>query len=166
MLNLNPFKKKEDGFSLDNYSLPTVKEQEKNQNPMGFDNSLPNSNSNFGDMSSQSGTDNNSFLPPVQQPQQDQNSFSQFPSNDVNSQSNNFSQSNSRDPYVQQEISRTRLDTIEAKLSLIQSKMSNLENTLEKVYEMLSYEISDETKQKLNFKTLSSSARDKLENNR
>jgi hypothetical protein len=56
------------------------------------------------------------------------------------------SQFQGSDSSIHDEISRSKLDTMEAKMALMEARLSGIEHKLELVLTMLKHEISDETR--------------------
>lgn len=137
---LNPFKKKEDGFSLDDYSLPSLNQQDKSQD-------------NISNLSDQELMD--------QTPKFQDNNNSPFPNNN-NSSSNNFNETsqNSNNSHSQ-DLAKAKLETIEAKISLMDARMSAMEQKIEMIYQMLALEISDDTKNKLKINSMMDNVKNK-----
>jgi len=54
---------------------------------------------------------------------------------------------------------KTKIDSLESKTNLIEAKISNVENKLEMIYQILLEEISDETKKKLKLSSMMSKIR-------
>ncbi len=158
----NPFKKEEDsGFQLDEYSLPSLNDSSNPSQGIGNNNSdlptLPENNSfntgqtpSLNDETNPYNTGLNNSLP---------SSFeSQTP------QFNNSNLDNSSSNSLHNDISKAKMETIEAKLSLMDARQSAMEQKINMIYEMILNEVSPETKKKLKLKSMMDSLRD-AENN-
>ena len=140
---LNPFKKKEEGFSLDDYSLPSL------SNSSQFDNS----NKSFDPVSNLSDQELINQTPKFEENNFSQSSFSNMQNN--NSNQNFSTESHSHD------LTKAKLETIEAKVSLMDARMSSMEQKLELIYQMLSLEVSQDTKNKLKIDSMMQNIRNK-----
>lgn len=161
----NPFKKKDDGFKLDDYSLPSLSESgdglPKNDLltasnlPTGdlpnLDSNSPSSNP-FSQDNSQQGKGPNSDLNP-----NTDNAFNSFnPMNNristpptLPSASNSMNSDN-----FHNDIIKAKLETMESKISLMDARMANMEQKMEMIFQLIAAEVSDETKRKFKVKSM------------
>ena len=176
---LNPFKKKENNYSLDEMTLPTLNDTQSSPSLPSLD-SQPNSlNSNPMQIDSQSydqaptnpdlsnhpalsdspdnmqlAQDNpfkeQSSFPPVDsmntptsfsEPTQSMNMNESIPQDTLP----NDSQSNS-------ELNKIQLETLDKKMSLLDTRMSVMEDKIEKIYQMICLEVKPETKMKVDMR--------------
>lgn len=159
----NPFKKKDSGeFKLDDYSLPSISDSSSvpplpDSNQESSTPNLPNPTPNVSDNDSlapQASSQNNmaSQLSTTSPYLQNDDSYDQIPApakqmsmdTDVNN--------------IHNEVSRVKIDSMEAKINLIEARMTNLDHKVDLIIEMLKNEISDETRRKLRI----DSAKEKL----
>lgn len=177
MISLNPFKKKEDeGFKLDEYSLPSLGDDMSSSNTIPENSELP----SLGDSNAfgSSGVDQNSM------------SFNSNPvSSDLSNSSNQTSFDTSGTPGItsslpssftstpveshtqmtpeaegnaslQQDIAKAKMETIATKIELIEARQHSMEQKLEQIYQMLAMEVSPETKKRLKIKSMMDSIKD------
>ncbi len=165
---LNPFKKKEESYSLDSMTLPTMNSQEQDSLPpipssmnTSTDNSsLPNFNSTptspgLGNHPASSDSLDNSQIA-QENPFKDQSSFPQtqpFQSQNESSISNNLSGSLPSQEQTSSDLSKIQLETLDKKVSLIDSRMSVMEDKIEKIYQMICLEVGTETRMKAEMNT-------------
>jgi len=149
----NPFKKKEEDFTLNETELPSLSD------------SMPQS---FDDNSNYSGLDLPDLPSSPSMPSLDENVQ---PLSGLSSQTSSFGATQPENPFatsspsvpeqpVQQnqtgtnqdlhnEISRVKLETIDSKMILMDARLSAIEQKLELVFQMISSEVSEDTKRKL-----------------
>ena len=139
----NPFKKKDEGFSLDDYSLPSLNNS-INKNEIN--------NDNVSDLSDEQLIN--------QTPKFEENSFS-TPAFNNSQYQNNFQENNNNNNNNNNDLTKAKLETIETRVSLIDVRMSSIEQKLEMIYQMLSLEISDETKKKLKIQSMMDNIKEK-----
>jgi len=149
---LNPFKKKENSFKLDEYSVPSLNES-KNQ---GFSNNgnlsssslgeeMPSNISNSGlpESSNQYGVINND----IQTMNQANPIISG--SNPINSGVGPISNNSQTINSNSDELLKVKLDNLDNKLSLLENKFLNLEQKIDLIYNLILNEVSEETKRKI-----------------
>lgn len=177
MISFNPFKKKEDdGFKLDDYSLPSLGESMPAENTQpSFDspNSLPSL-----DGSPQSGVDfpqknnssisNNSISSSQEIPSMATSNDmsvpgisssmpSSFSPTDVNEEAQGSSPVKGD---FSQDLTKAKLDTIATKIELMEARQQAMNQKIEQIYEMLAMEVSPETKKRLKIKSMMDNIRD------
>lgn len=140
MFNSGFFRKKDNKFSLDEHSLPSLSEIEPK----------PSSSSAF--------PSDDSLAPQQEQPKDDYSStppMASFSNQGFGNQSLSTPVSNSNTPFrddsksIHEEVSRAKLDTMEAKMALMEARLAGIEQRLDIVMQILKYEMSDETKKKM-----------------
>lgn len=152
---LNPFKKKDNSYSLDSMTLPTLNSQPDsnlNESPQIPNNStLPPSNPipDFSNHPASTDSLDNSQIA-QENPFKEQSSFPQTQSFQ-NSPMDSVPQQDSMNslPTQQQansDLSKIQLETLDKKVSLLDSRMSMIEDKIEKIYQMISLEVGPETK--------------------
>jgi len=159
----NPFKKKEDEFKLDDISLPSLGDM--NPSP---ENSLNSSTSSFSETSNPiepsmpepaNSINENPFASPnqatISPSTQNQNPFGNN-NNSIQTTTNDNQQN------IQNDILKAKVESMESKVTLIDARLSNIEQKLEIIFRMISEEVSNETKTKLNLDTMIQSAKNKL----
>lgn len=144
-MNLNPFKKKEDySFKLDDYSLPSLSESNTQSLDVGNEFSPGNdfsSNQNqsndfsMGNMNAGNNFSTSSLA-----------SSNPFPTQNTQPM---MQETKSMDNNYHNDLSKAKLETIEAKTALIEARLSSMEHKLELIFQMLSHEVSDETRRKI-----------------
>lgn len=155
-------KKKEDDFSLNENSLPSLSDSHsiKNQHEM--------SNSDMPSFPPQNGSENSNSLnsdssmstsPIPEGIQQDVGGFNMPKSENNNSLNNDttpsFSSNNDsigvKNPHneINDGVIKAKLESVDNRTELIEARLSAMEQKLEFIYQMISHEVSDETKQKL-----------------
>lgn len=161
---LNPFKKKEESYSLDSMTLPTINSSQPDSLPPISNNmdtssneggSLPNFNSNplgtdFVNHPASSDSLDNSQIA-QENPFKDQSSFPQtqpFQSQNESSMPNNLSNSLPSQEQTNSDLSKIQLETLDKKVSLLDSRMSVMEDKIEKIYQMICLEVGTETRMK------------------
>lgn len=143
----NPFKKKEDNeFKLDHMELPTIGDKNNvgNENQVSEPNlavpQLPEMNSSNDNLAlSNQGTDLSS------NPTMDLNS-NPFANNSIGNHNNETDLSANNN--LHSEISKTKIDSLDSKVTLIDARLSNMEQKLEMIFQMISNEVSEDTKRK------------------
>jgi hypothetical protein len=172
MISLNPFKKKEDdGFKLDEYSLPSLGDDSQTSNSntsselpsLGESNAFGNTSmnsSNFGDNASSSNSFNPSYesqsqgIPGISDPIP--SSFnSTLVESHIQEQPQEISNSS-----LHQDIAKAKMETIATKLELMEARQQSMDQKLEQIYQMLAMEISPETKKRLKIKSMMDSIKD------
>lgn len=159
----NPFKKKEDDFTLNEAELPSLSDSMSNESSPSSDfPSLP-------DIGSTPSSDLGSGYPPSSPTPSPEENVQGLPG--LSSQTNDFSSSPSlpsSNPFdtsgststpesssgganqdLHNEISRVKLETMDSKLVLMDARMAAMEQKLELIFQMISSEVSEETKRKL-----------------
>lgn len=131
----NVFKKKENSFSLDDYSLPNLN---STQSTSGNQTNL----SNFSDSELINQT-----------PKFEETSYS--------SPFNQYNQNNLNDVSSNNDYNKAKIETMEAKISLIDAKISSIDNKLDVIYQILLNEISDETKRKMKLQNMMETLKNK-----
>jgi len=126
---LNPFKKKDDGFKLDETSLPSLNDSNNispslNSNNLDVEESFPEPS-----FTNSSVISNNTVLG---------SSFSSQP-NSINENINN---------NLHNDLIKTKIDSLESKINLIEVKISNMDQKLETIYQLILNEVSEETRRK------------------
>ena len=166
MFSLNPFKKKEKDFGLDN-EIPSLKDLGSSSGPldnqsMPFSQQEPSNpmppNSNNMNSFNQNLTNNNPIppqndfqsFPPPQQPQQQP-----FPQQNQQQ----FEQQNN-----QNDIYKAKIESLESKVDLLNNKLNTQEEMLKQIYNILIEEVSEDTKSRLQLNKMVEHAREK--NNR
>lgn len=151
----NPFKKKkveDNSYKLDEYSLPSISDQNKNSYEQTSQQGL-----------SSTGTD--AFNPTIPEHRDSYDSYgsttfqsgsAMAPSSFESKQAYGNSSNSSND-----EISRTKIEALEAKVSLIDAKLSTIDQKLEVIYQMLAAEISEDTRRRLNVQSMVENAKRK-----
>lgn len=179
----NPFKKKEEpSYKLDEISLPSMN---SNSSPPGLS-SPPgmDANSEFGGQPNQNPTPNFDNHPASTDSAENMQFASdqpfnqtQFPSQDMNSSFNysppsgssqSFSSNPNKDnfsspfssstPNSSSDMSSIQLETIDKKISLLDTRISIMEDKINKIYEMISMEVSPQTKMKVSMNSKQSSS--------
>jgi CCR4-NOT transcription complex subunit 7/8 len=170
---LNPFKKKENEFNLNESSLPSLGSNDNNRNnnnSSDFNSDLPPipnsdfSNNNNNDFSQTENNDFNSFddssmTPSFSQPQPDSEFKSKFSSDSLVSEPDltpeiNSSNNNSHSSSHSQQLSNAQMETKLAKMNLIEMKLNSMESKIDMISQILLEEVSDETKKKLKLKSM------------
>ncbi len=176
--NLNPFKKKDNTYKLDEHTLPSLSETMSDNNPSADQQSASFPDSGLPDLGSSpsyASNDDFSLNQPASQGVEMPQSFSLHGSEDASmnvspqsmgtangnfhpspfpqqhSQNNNSSQEKSD---INNEISKHKIESMEAKITLIDARLSNIEQKLELLNKLILEEISDETKRKLNVQSM------------
>ena len=178
MISFNPFKKKEDdGFKLDDYSLPSLGESMSAENTQpSFDspNSLPSLDGSPQDgmsfpQESNSSIPNNNTLSSSQEiPSMDASNDisvpgisspipSSFSPTDVNEEAQSSSPTISD---FSQDLTKAKLDTIATKMELMEARQQAMNQKIEQIYEMLAMEVSPETKKRLKVKSMMDSIKE------
>jgi len=131
---LNPFKKKEDGFSLDETSLPSLNDEALNATKVEMP-QVQNGSNPYSNILSAS----NDL----------QMSGSQSPNQLENSQMGNFNQNNNNHNTLHNDLIKAKMESLEAKTALIEAKLSNIDQKLDMIYHLIHEEVSEETKNKV-----------------
>lgn len=153
----NPFKKKEAGFKLDDYSVPSMSEVNNSSNATtGLSTNTP---PNFDSNASLSSVSNNtsSFDSGFDTGPSSMYSQSMGESGIIPSQS----QYDDGSGDVKMGIVKEKIEIIGAKMELLDSKMTNIEQKLDFIYNVLMHEISDDTKRKVSTQNMMNSARNR-----
>ncbi|MFW5704921.1 MAG: hypothetical protein ACOCXG_03675 [Nanoarchaeota archaeon] len=171
-------KKKDNGFELDNETLPSLSEQQGNSNPQqpsttsssSTDSSMGNGASSLPELpelpkqgnfpqdeySNHADADllrEAEKTPPMQSMNNSgfQNPFEQ----EMNSQQSQMPQNGvAGGKDFNSELLKTKIDSMENHLNLLDAKFSNLDKKLEVIYQMIAAEVSDETKKRLRIKSM------------
>lgn len=169
---LNPFKKKEESYKLDQMSLPSMSSQQSNQSPTdqnnfgqqisppSFDNH-PASVDNYENAQMANDQPLNQHQFPTQN--SDFNSTTATPQafdNSSSSQINSFSSqatpnlggTPSNQNAYSNDLSAVQLETLDKKVSLLDTRINIIEDKINKIYEMLTLEVSEDTRSKVNIK--------------
>ena len=173
MINLNPFKKKENDFKLDEHELPSMSNIENASNePSDLNNNTTtdstiqdnqinndNLNTSMNDMSTSNpfnginniDTSGNDSLLANQSSNMNSfndNSQASF-SNPIEQQNTNIqTQSNNTD--MNSQINKANIESMNSKMTLVDARLSNIEHKLEVLNNLILAEISEETKRKVN----------------
>ena len=150
----NPFKKKDDlgSFKLDEESLPSVTEQNggtpATPTSSGDDLGMP----NFDNMKTEQSFGSSPIGTNPSSPGAPTNPFAAASSNPFASQSsvpldNQVQQQNDD---LHKDLTKAKLEMIESKVALLDSKVTNMDAKLDKIYQLILCEVSDETKARLN----------------
>ncbi len=147
----NPFKKKEDReYKLNTTHLPSLSDMgtdKPQENPL---NSPVSAMPTFGSSSSFGSTS-----PITDKHEYDTHDFSSStPIKSLSSgfnpePTNNSSNESNSDNSIHVEITKTKIDTLEAKITLIGAKLNNIEQKLELIFQMMENEVSEETRRKI-----------------
>ena len=158
-MNLNPFKKKDDmDFKLNDTQLPSLSESsgdlpksegisEPNSSTPelprlpslgGSNNSVPNLSSPPKMASLTEAEDNGELVGVAPNPIKSWENPDMTPQNEPSGSSGDHHKA----------LSNSKLDTIEAKVTLIDARMMAMEQKIELIFQMISNEVSDETKRK------------------
>lgn len=147
----NPFKRKDNEFKLDDYSLPTLGDthlsndsKEKSFDDMGISSD---SSFNFGSNSSSHEFNSGNSFGGASESSFHTNSFSTSSPKSSNNSLNDIQSVNS-------DIIKAKLETLESKTTLIDARLANMEQKLELLNQLILAEVSDETKQKLNVQSM------------
>lgn len=163
----NPFKKGDNEFKLDEYSVPSMKDS----NNSSFDPALGTENSQ--EQPSELNTEaNTNFENPFNNNSDDAGnnllpSTNDIHSNDSSGQESMFNPAQNSPSQnigtdvnsIHSEVSRVKIDTMEAKVSLMEARMSSIEHKIDTIILMLENEISEDTKKKLRFQSMRESYR-------
>ncbi len=147
----NPFKKKDDEFKLDEESLPSLGDSNFTQQPvdtspssLGEMPSMSQSEPPMPNLSNASMADTlNSTLPSLNGGMSSTSSPFDTPAPSSFSQDTQMPTSSHQNDLI-----KAKLDSIEAKVNLFEAKFSSMEQKIELIYQLLSHEVSDETKRK------------------
>jgi len=140
----NPFKKKDDGFKLEESSLPSLSES----SDLNQESQVPNleSSTSFDSNPVQSGIDSNPLGTPSVQPAINNSS----PFNPIQDMTPSASMNNpSSNQDLHNDLIKTKIDSLDSRTALIEAKINSVDQKLNVIYQMLQAEISDETKKKL-----------------
>lgn len=175
---LNPFKKKNNEFKLDDYDVKSMSENnnydssssnmdnssqnfsptsEENQlnSQNSFASTMPNSNPENQTMGGQASSfpsvSSSSFSGPIETPRTSQSFSGGFDSNPSSMGMNNSSN----------DLINAKLEGIENKMALTDAKIANIEHKLNIIYNILMAEVSDQTKQKFSVNSMMDSVRNK-----
>ena len=162
MFKLPLGKKKEDGFKLDDYSIPNM----NNSNVAGENMSSSSSFDSGIDSSYQNSQFSNSFSQGQNSPNSFQQPFSSAPSSFQ--QQNQFVGGNSGYSSLgnDNELIRVKIEAIESRLSLVDAKISSANQKIDEIHRILLAEISDETKRRLKVGDMMDSVRNNNSGNR
>lgn len=142
-MNFNPFKKNDEKeFKLNEHDLPSLNDSPGIGKSSDFGISEPNlagSSNSLGGL----GSMNNSSSPPMPEP-----SYGSIDSWNDASSGKKPEMNNSNDGSTHNEISKSKLETIETKVTLIDTRLSSIEQKIELMYQLISSEVSEETKRK------------------
>lgn len=176
---LNPFKKKENNYSLDQMTLPTLNDTQPSPGLQSLDSQSNSFDSNPMQMNS----------PDFNQPQESPDlsthpALSDSPDNMQLAQENPFKEQSSfpamdpintptsfseptpsmsfnettpqnnlpNDSQSNSELNKIQLETLDKKMSLLDTRMSVMEDKIEKIYQMISMEVRPETKMKVDMR--------------
>lgn len=166
MISLNPFKKKEDdGFKLDEYSLPSLGENPVSQEQTSS--SLSNSISSISplpDSSSPLPSLNSSSLPALDSSSDQQQGTpgissplpSSFDSKPIESHVEEVQDTSS----FHNDLTKAKLETIATKLELMEARQHAMDQKVEQIYQMIAMEVSPETKKRLKIKSMMDNLRE------
>jgi hypothetical protein len=147
----NPFKKKESEFKLDELELPSIsenKEEPINSPETNTLNEAPITENDPTKMPQENFPINNEPSP-------------QFPNPFVNNaQTQDTSQSNPHMQNMHNDITKAKLDSMESKVTLIDARLSSIEQKLELLNKLILEEVSDETKRKLKVQSMMSNIKE------
>lgn len=155
MVSLNPFKKKEDNsYSLDQQQLPSLSQLDSSQQSQSQSN-LSQPNTPSGNLSSQPQQD---FSNPFQQ-----NTSSMQPQDlsQPSSMEGTKPQQSQDESNYHHDYSKAKLDSIDSKVALLEAKFSSLEQKMDTLIAMVSEEVSEETKAKLQKSSIQNTLREK-----
>ncbi|MDA3855568.1 MAG: hypothetical protein PF569_04880 [Candidatus Woesearchaeota archaeon] len=165
----NPFKKKENEFKLDDYELPSLGDSTPNneelmQSPFPTNPSLETTQQNNpseipNSIPSQTNSHENSFNEEEYLKNGNTQAQQQFSNPYMNTQLNtpqenqqqdyNNNNQNSNTQNLHNDITKAKLDSIESRVTLMDSKLSSIEQKLEILTKLIMEEVSEETKRKL-----------------
>ena len=142
----NPFKKKDDGFNLDETSLPSLSDSNNFEVPQSNTDSVNSTdlNPSISDFSQPTPIENPTVPTdfPVSNPINSSMSQSAFSPSPQESISINENQD------LHNDLIKSKLSSLESKYQLMEAKLSNIEQKLDVIYSLLIEEVSDETKRK------------------
>lgn len=141
----NPFKKKDNEFKLDELELPSMSENnEESTNPI-----INGANLNNQTFPTQNSTETNPMSSQEEFPVNN-NPSPEFPNPFTNNNQNqNNNQDNSQMQNIHNDIAKAKLESMDSKVTLIDARLSSIEQKLEILNKLILEEVSDETKKKL-----------------
>lgn len=168
----NPFKKKDDSYKLDEMSLPSMSSQGSNLQSLDTTtNQQGNINSNISSPNFDNhpaSVDNYENTQMAQDQPYNENKFpsqniapmNSFSNSSYDQQPNSYQPSSLSQSSIQNEntsnslntssdISAVQLETLDKKMSLLDTRISIMEDKINKIYEMLTLEVSEDTRTKV-----------------